>query len=82
MCEVCGGIQGGIPERDCGNCKSNWDELDAAREKDSKGWILFKSGKASEGLALVMEAPATVPDDPDVQSHLSAIRRTSIIQTK
>jgi tetratricopeptide (TPR) repeat protein len=58
------------------------NELDAAREKDTKGWILFKSGKASEGLALVLEAAAKVPDDPDVQNHLSVIRRSTMLQTK
>lgn len=52
------------------------------REKDTKGWIFFKSGKAGEGLAHVLEAAAKVPDDPDVQSHLNAIQRTSIIQTR
>ena len=58
------------------------NELDAAREKDTKGWILFKSGKESDGLALVLEAAAKVPDDPDVQNHLSIMRRSSMLQTK
>jgi tetratricopeptide (TPR) repeat protein len=58
------------------------NDLDIAREKDTKGWVLFKSGKPIEGLALIQEAAAKLPADPDVQNHLSAIRQATGVAKK
>lgn len=49
-------------------------EHNLAEAKDTKGWILFKSGNLTEALPLIREAAKKLPDDPDVRKHLSAIQ--------
>jgi tetratricopeptide (TPR) repeat protein len=53
------------------------DERSLAEYKDTRGWILFKSGKTQEALRLIREAAAKVLDDPDVQSHLKIVEQAA-----
>lgn len=53
------------------------DQQSLAEDKDTKGWILFKSGKASEALPLIQEAAAQLQNDPLVQSHLQQIQQVA-----
>lgn len=46
-----------------------------AEDKDTKGWVLFKSGKANEALPLILEAASQIQNDPLVQSHLQEVQR-------
>lgn len=48
-----------------------------AEDKDTKGWILFKSGKANEALPLIQEAASQLQNDPLVQSHLQEVQRAA-----
>lgn len=58
------------------------DNQDLAEDKDTKGWVLFKSGKVNEALPLIQEAAAKLPDDPLVQSHLRDVQRVATAQVK
>ena len=54
------------------------DDASLAEYKDTKGWILFKSGKTQEALPLIREAAAKVLDDPDVQNHLKIVEQAAL----
>jgi Tfp pilus assembly protein PilF len=58
------------------------DELNLAEEKDTKGWILFKSGRTRDALPLILEAAAKLPQEPDIQNHLNAVQKTLPTQAK
>jgi len=53
------------------------DDASLAEYKDTKGWILFKTGKTQEALSLIREAAAKVLDDPDVQNHLKIVEQAA-----
>jgi tetratricopeptide (TPR) repeat protein len=58
------------------------NEINTAEEKDTKGWILFKSGKASDALPLIRDAAAKLPMDQEVQQHLNVLQKTLPTQAK
>lgn len=41
---------------------------------DTYGWLLFKSGKAAEGVALMERAQLLLPDNQEIRSHLETAR--------
>ncbi|HKW32503.1 MAG TPA: tetratricopeptide repeat protein [Candidatus Acidoferrum sp.] len=53
-----------------------------AEDKDTKAWILFKLGRASEALPLIQEASSELQDDRLVQSHFREIQRAATAQAK
>jgi len=53
------------------------NQQDLSEDKDTKGWILFKSGKANEALPLIQEAASQIQNDPLVQSHLQVVQRAA-----
>jgi tetratricopeptide (TPR) repeat protein len=48
-----------------------------SEDKDTKGWILFKSGRANEALPLIQEAASQLQNDRLVQSHLLEVQRAA-----
>lgn len=44
---------------------------DAAAVKDTYGWIMVERGDLSRGVALLEEASALAPDQPEIQYHLA-----------
>jgi tetratricopeptide (TPR) repeat protein len=58
------------------------DEVNLAEEKDTKGWILFKSGKPGDALPLIREAAAKLLTDKEVQDDLSVVQKTLPGQAK
>lgn len=53
-----------------------------AQDKDTKGWVLLKSGKANEALPLIQEAASQLQNDPLVQSHLQEAQRAASAKGK
>ena len=53
------------------------NQQDLSEDKDTKGWILFKSGKANEALPLIQEAARQIQNDSLVQSHLQVVQRAA-----
>jgi cellulose synthase operon protein C len=41
----------------------------SAEARDALGWLLVRSGKFQEGLALLEQAHATAPEDPTLSYH-------------
>ena len=41
---------------------------------DTLGWLLFKSGRRAEGLALLQQAARGAPTDAAIGKHLAAAR--------
>lgn len=47
---------------------------DAAAVKDTYGWVLIERGDLDRGAALLEEANALAPDEPEIQYHLALAR--------
>jgi tetratricopeptide (TPR) repeat protein len=53
----------------------NKDQEDVGLYKDTKGWILFRSGQYREALAILKEAAAAAPNEVEIRQHLEQVQR-------